>query len=140
MKNAVLAILALAAVIVTVFIFGAADRGMFLDNPAPNKSVIRGSICALAMLAGIVSGTLHSRLSAVERPNVREVFSSIWRDGELWKSLLASPIVFGVVYALLAESHDVVMAIVFSFQNGFFCKTVLESKRANLAVQENQGH
>ncbi|MEW6608833.1 MAG: hypothetical protein AB1414_15545 [bacterium] len=44
---------------------------------------------------------------------------------QLFRPMLVSPIVFGVVYASIGESTPVIVNLIFAFQNGFFWQTVL---------------
>jgi len=43
----------------------------------------------------------------------------------LFKPMLVSPIVFGVVYGSIGESTPLLLNLIFAFQNGFFWQTVL---------------
>jgi hypothetical protein len=140
MKNVILCVLACAIVVTLTIAFGGADTGLFLDKQSPNSGLLRGFLLAAAMLGGIFAGWFHAKLSSSLDAAPRKVLATFWSDRELWKSLLASPIVFGVVYTLLAQTHDVVMAVVFSFQNGFFCNVIVEKKRSELASEQNGQH
>jgi hypothetical protein len=135
MKNSILSLLACVAVVVVIFLTGGGDTGMFLDTPKSNRSFWHGCLVAITMIAGIFAGRLHSNISKSRRFDPRKAFTTFWRDKELWKSLLTSPIIFGVIYALLAETHDLVMAVVFSFQNGFFCNVIFDKKQSGSAPE-----
>ena len=47
---------------------------------------------------------------------------------QLIKPMLVSPIVFAAIYGMLAEESSKLLLLTFSFQNGFFWKTVLDRK------------
>ena len=117
-----------------VFYSGLGDTGLFLDSPVPTRSPWHGCLFAVAMVMGILAGKLsHRNLDHLRQELVpRKLLTTLWSDRELWKSSLASPIVFGVIYSLLSETHDIVMATILSFQNGFFCNIVFENKRSEV--------
>jgi len=48
---------------------------------------------------------------------------------QLIKPMLVSPIVFAAIYGMFAEESSRVLLLTFSFQNGFFWKTVLDQKQ-----------
>jgi hypothetical protein len=51
----------------------------------------------------------------------------------LYRSLLVSPIIFGAVVTYIGRDANVVMAAIFSFQNGFFWETIFSAQAVKLA-------
>jgi hypothetical protein len=131
MKNLLIVLAACTVIAVSVY-FSNAPTAMFLNSDESNAQF--GTICLaiVAMLAGIVAGRMHNRLMRLETVQPKRLLAEMWTDKDLWKSLLASPLIFGVVYSFLSKSHDVVLTAIFSFQNGFFCYVVF----ANLAKKQ----
>lgn len=90
-----------------------------------------GSVALLiaATLVGIVFGRVHGALSRVVGPvKVGDVILLELRESGFWSSLLASPVLFGTVYAVASHQPDPVIAAVFAFENGFFCERILERR------------
>ncbi|MCX6857283.1 MAG: hypothetical protein NTV80_20535 [Verrucomicrobia bacterium] len=136
MKNTVLITLSIALIIAIVVFTQDGMSGMFLNEAEQSHPVWPGLVMAAAMLAGIVSGRLHDNISSAKRFKIGKLFADLPSDKDLWKSLLASPIVFGVVYSLLSKSNDFVVCAVFSFQNGFFCDVILKKKQDEMEAQK----
>lgn len=93
--------------------------------------LLRNIVFALAMLGGIVMGHLHTILNATDKQVIsRTDFTLALMHKGLWLSLLASPIIFGVVYALNERQPNTVMATLLAFENGFFCHSILKKRSA----------
>jgi hypothetical protein len=45
---------------------------------------------------------------------------------QLFKPMLVSPLVFGAIYGNMGEQTPRLLLLIFSFQNGFFWKTILD--------------
>lgn len=87
------------------------------------------ALMVLATLAGIVFGRVHGALSRVAGPvRFGNVVLAELRESGFWASLLASPVLFGAVYAVASNQPDPVIAAVFAFENGFFCERILERR------------
>lgn len=69
------------------------------------------------MLAGI---TAKYFFDAIGKGNKIE-----FQKWQLFKPMLVSPIVFGVIYGSIGESTPLLLNSIFAFQNGFFWQTVL---------------
>jgi uncharacterized RDD family membrane protein YckC len=132
MKNIFFIILSVALIVAAVAFSEDGMSGMFLNDAAHVNPVWPGLLMALSMLLGIVAGRLHENISTAKRFKLGRVLAALPNDKELWRALLASPIIFGVVYSLLSSSNDLVVCAVFSFQNGFFCNVVLKKKQIEL--------
>ena len=86
---------------------------------------------AAAMLVGITFGSVHESLKAVRgEVGILEVSKRALNSAAFFKSVLASPIVFGGVYLAAQKQPDQVIALIFAFQNGFFCNAILQRKSA----------
>jgi len=82
----------------------------------------------IAMLVGIISGRLHSHFRSLKRQQsikVIEELKSAFSSRDLYLSMFASPIVFGIVYNITIYSPDPIMTTILAFQNGFFCDVIL---------------
>jgi hypothetical protein len=81
------------------------------------------------MLVGIVFGNFHAALARAKRDQpALTTMRSVFNDPDLYKALLASPIIFGGVYTATLHSLDPVVAFIFAFQNGFFCEALLRKQ------------
>jgi len=47
----------------------------------------------------------------------------------LWRSLLAAPLLFSAVYSTVNNNPDIILSAVFAFENGFFCNLILSKKK-----------
>ena len=89
------------------------------------ESVLAGVI----MILGVYSGCVHSQLRDTRSPiNIIEVLAEAGRRRDFWRALFVSPILFLAVYSSLEEQPDLVLGLLFSFENGFFCDKVLERR------------
>lgn len=85
----------------------------------------------LSMLLGILASNLHSSLIEYEKlkkNNEPKSLSRIFVSQKLYTSLLISPIVFSSVYLMTKGQPDIVILIIFSFENGFFWDVVSKHK------------
>jgi hypothetical protein len=122
-------LLVIFAAIVVVAAVWYNDRTVFFAAPSFSPAW-RVLLLVVAMLIGIVFGHLHDTfLNQASEPLVWSVVVNAMRSGALWASLLASPIIFGIVYVASSGVPDLVTAAVFSFENGFFCRMVLQRRR-----------
>lgn len=89
-----------------------------------------GLLTALTFV-GIIFGNIYQHIeknsSKGDFVSVKE-FKEMLASRNLWRSLVASPIVCGVVISTVSESHNMLLSLVFAFENGFFWNHVL-SKR-----------
>jgi hypothetical protein len=94
---------------------------------------LRSATMALLMLVGIVLGRLHSRLANVpsdSRVRIIEELREALSSGGFWRSLLGSPIVFGVTYWMSQNQPDPIVAGVLALENGFFCDVLFKRREA----------
>jgi anti-sigma-K factor RskA len=87
------------------------------------------ALYALAMIAGIIAGFIHKALADESQPAISITLLALWHDKDLWRAVLASPIVFGVVYGIASKTTDPIVATLLSFENGFFCNLILSKRR-----------
>lgn len=84
---------------------------------------------SLIMILGVFCGRVHSQLRDAPSPiNIIAVFAQACGQPDLWRALFASPILFAVVYNFLEQQPGFVLGLLFSFENGFFCDKILESR------------
>ncbi len=113
----------------------------FEDKPPVGSIGSRTLLLALLMLAGILAGELHNALAQVRpggRIKVGAIVASAFRSGSLWRALLASPLVFGAVYMITKDQPDLVISVLLSFENGFFCQAVLRKRTRQFSQKEAQ--
>lgn len=84
-------------------------------------------------VVGIFLGQFYLAL-APDRPAlpVLHEVRAMLASREFARSIVASPIVFGVVYAMALRNPDPVTTIVLALQNGFFCHSVVNQRRRGL--------
>lgn len=84
---------------------------------------------ALSMLIGILFGAFYNLIKNKEPgDSVSADFKKLFQSAQLFKSLVAAPIVFSAVYVSTRTEPDQILALVFAFQNGFFCDTIMRTK------------
>ncbi len=94
------------------------------------SEVLRPVMMFVFMLLGVLGGRLHRALreSSASGPitkDFKQVVSEVFKSSELYAPLIASPLVYAVVYAVTRDQPDLVIASLLAFENGFFCDTVL---------------
>lgn len=89
---------------------------------------------SLAMLAGVIFGSSYTALRERPDDNPWASIKNSFRSPHFYKALLASPIVFSGVYAIARTNPDPVIALAFCFQNGFFCESVLQTRKKELDI------
>ncbi len=86
-------------------------------------------LCGVAMMLGILFGTVHERLKdSMASINLVAEFGAALRSAPFLRAMLVSPLVFVGVYMVVRTQPDLVIAVVFAFQNGFFCEAVFRKK------------
>lgn len=108
----------------TSFVFF--DRGG-AAAPLPLLDVI---LSAAAMLLGVVFGSMHEHLKGAKADeSPYRLAAQALNTPTFVRSLLASPIIFAAVYLAAQKQPDQVIALIFAFQNGFFCNAILQRRR-----------
>jgi hypothetical protein len=81
------------------------------------------------MVAGILCGQIYRVISV--SPEEAVDTKVLWRglnSAGMWRSLLASPITFGVIYLATREQPDVFVSATIAFENGFICNVIAERR------------
>ena len=93
---------------------------------------IFGSV--IAMIFGILFGALYDQIFSRKRSvSIKKEILHLSKSPRLFRSLLASPILFVGVYVAAKSQPDTVIALIFAFQNGFFCDAIMKEKASNPA-------
>jgi hypothetical protein len=104
-----------------------------LDDPEKLiYPAIWGLICYFVMLAGILTGSLFEYLDQIDgkkRITLRMLFSYM-RTARSWQGVLASPIVFILVAAVIPKFAPQLSIFILCYQNGFFWRTTLKKYEA----------
>jgi hypothetical protein len=97
------------------------------SKPLPKGDIV-ATICAL--FAGILFGVIHTVLTDKKDQNadVKKTLVSIIFSARLCRALVTAPLIFGGVYAATKTQPDKIVALLFAFQNGFFCHAVMKNK------------
>lgn len=88
-------------------------------------------VVGLAMVIGILFGHIHGSLKQESKgPSIASLIGRTFQEPSLYRSLLAAPLVFGGIYSTTMQTADPVVALIFAFQNGFFCETLVKKPAA----------
>ena len=86
-------------------------------------------LCALSMLVGIAFGVIHEQLKGEEgQINILRKSMAAFNSAVFFRALLAAPIIFSVIYIAALKQPDPVIALIFAFENGFFCNAILRQR------------
>ena len=85
---------------------------------------------AVLMLLGIVFGCLFRQIRqrGKERVLIMNELQKVWTSPSLWRALLVSPVVFGILFLIVRDNPGSGPALLLAFQNGFFCESVFKKK------------
>jgi|SRR5215469_10581499 len=119
---------------VFLWVLGLPDGLLYFDEHSTSGPVLSPYLMSLAMLAGILFGVAHEELRTVRAVQFRSLAKNILAKPGLYRAFLAAPIVFSGVYAFAKSSADPIIALVFAFQNGFFCEALLKRHSGKNAV------
>jgi hypothetical protein len=104
-------------------------QGFNFDEPAKMfTSPYRAVGLGLFMIIGVFCGHLYRWIGQEQRAVNRDSLIVSLRDRSLWQSLLASPLVFLVVYALAEKQPDYLIASILAFENGFLANVVIKKR------------
>lgn len=106
-------------------------------NPQKYSNLLFGISVGLVMVLGIIFGHLYTSLGATKKKtiNIKDL-KKTFTEKQLWRSIIASPIIFGVIYSFAKEAEPV-MSLLFSFENGFFCNAILTNRKKIVEEDEN---
>lgn len=108
---------------------GSPIGGLFFESLASQSGAPLGKalLAGVVMILGVYCGCVHAQLrDATRHIRIVEELTKAGRRSDLWRGLVASPILFFAVYVSLEEQPDFVLALLFAFENGFFCNKILE--------------
>jgi hypothetical protein len=124
-------------VILAAFYWYAFGQNSFLGfdrSDGAAAAAARIVLSAIALLIGIVFGVFHRLWRERAEPLDFGAVIAGLRSADLWRSLLAAPLVFAGVYAAAQSQPDHVVAFFFAFQTGFFTDAVLQAKMRQKAA------
>ena len=107
--------------------------GLFFEPPGaqPGPPVWKLVLSGVVMIVGVYCGRVHAQLNGVKgKVDIVKELSEAGKRPELWRGLVASPILFAAVYSFLEQQPGFVLGLLFAFENGFFCDKMLEDGRA----------
>ena len=129
MKPLTLGGIAFAIILVGGVVAYRAGGGTFYFESVQDVPWGRIVILIVAMFVGIMFGHYHAVASKTEnRLKLGKMVTDSFSDPSLWRALFASPILFAGVYSAAVSLPDVIVAVLLSFENGFFCQRILERK------------
>src|SRR5689334_2306340 len=99
-------------------------------EPRPSLPVWEVALSGLAMLLGLCFGVLSEHLKQrTGNTNFLKEIRGAFTSAAFFRALLASPILFSGVYVAANKQPDAVIALIFAFENGFFCNAILHERR-----------
>lgn len=113
------------------------DDGFFRFGPGNDQGVgvpVYTVIATVfAMVIGIVFGSLHDQLLGRKRVAIGKEIVRLTQSPRLFRSLLASPILYVGVYVAAKTQPDLVISLMFAFQTGFFCNAIMKKKAEEMS-------
>lgn len=105
----------------------------FEEVKTKNSSVLKAIILPVVMLIGIISGELHSLFNNKSDNKItKSDFKAVFSQKSLWKSLLASPIISGVVYSMSSNQTDIVVVFTFCVRKRILLQfSIVKPKKRN---------
>jgi len=99
------------------------------DQPLTSSTLpYRAVGLGIFMIIGVFCGHFYRWMGHEETQITLRSLSASLRDKSLWQSLLASPLVFMVVYALAEKQPDYLIASILAFENGFLANVVIKKR------------
>jgi hypothetical protein len=122
-------ICAVGLVAIGVEVHDSPTQSFNFDQSATSPSLrYRAVGLGVFMIIGVFCGHLYRWMGHDDAAiSARSLLSSL-RDKSLWQSLLASPLVFMVVYALAEKQPDYLIASILAFENGFLANVVIKKR------------
>ena len=118
---------ALGAIVTIFSVYGVqfiVDRQSNFDLDI--KGLFLGILYYFAMLIGVVASERYAFFSKndVDRADFLKMFN--WAYA--FRALLVSPFIFASIVTSLGRDANVLMSVVFAFQNGFFWETIFRNQ------------
>lgn len=106
------------------------SQNLFFSNETVNSfPYVDFIVTVLCMSIGILFGSFYNQIKNKERiTSFKKEIKSVFKSSHLIRSFLIAPIIFIAVYKAAGTYPDIVLAALFSFQNGFFCDSILRNK------------
>ena len=102
------------------------------ESPSQSLPLGRVLLSVLAMVIGMLFGALYEQIgSQKDSISFRNEILTVLKSSRLFRSLLAAPILFVGVYTAAQSQPDLVVSLIFAFQNGFFCDAIMKKKEAS---------
>lgn len=126
-------IAALAAILIAFYTYIGGNGSLLFfgsgNGKASSLPVLDVILSAAAMLIGVVFGSMHEHLKGANATDnaFRKALGAL-NSAAFLRSILASPIIFAAVYLAAQRQPDQVIALIFAFQNGFFCNAILQRR------------
>jgi hypothetical protein len=132
---ALAAILILCAVSIACFRYlaGESPFSFFGEGATRNRyqnvttlTLIQGISVALFMVLGIISGSIFDQIKRRSGPVkiISEARIALTK-AHFYRAMLASPILFFAICTVSGQETNLLVSLMFAFQNGFFCDTIL---------------
>ena len=87
-------------------------------------------VSALAMLGGIIAGSVYRQLDGEGTIDSLKVLAQeTFLSANFFRAVIASPLLFAGVYVAAKTQPDRVVAVLFAFENGFFCDIIMSRKK-----------
>lgn len=102
--------------------------GFSAVNKTTNSQLESIFLTSIGLLVGIVCGAFHRRWREQKTPISFVSLKEIFRSPDLWRSIIAAPLLFSGVYAVCRDQVDLVLSFAFAFQSGFFCDSIVQKK------------
>jgi hypothetical protein len=125
----------IAAVILFLFyeyVFtGSINPQHFDPTEATSATVPAGRLVASAsaMLFGILFGSFYNLLRKKTKiVSWRAEVVDLLRSAQVFRALLAAPVIYSGVYLAARSQPDIVLSLIFAFQNGFFCDAIMRTQ------------
>jgi uncharacterized membrane protein len=98
------------------------------DEPtqSPRPIAMDVAFCATALVLGILFGTIYEQISKRQRINWKTELVRALGSAHFATSLVIAPVLFAGVYSAARSQPDLIVALMFAFQNGFFCDRVAQ--------------
>lgn len=109
--------------------------GIIDTNTNSDICFVKLGVLSVLTLIGILFGNMYQHLEKnVPRGDSVSLveFKEILASRSLWRSLVASPIVCGVVITTVSNDQNTLLSLVFAFENGFFWNNVLSKRMKNI--------
>lgn len=99
------------------------------ESPEGSASFLGVALSAGTMFVGLMFGALYERLLGKSGAiSISRELVLLFQSASFIRALLVAPVVFAGVYAVSQTQPDLIVAMIFAFQNGFFCEAIFREK------------